>query len=594
MKQLFTFALVACPLVQAVAAVQIEVAATRWLALTDSQTGRAEFLWGGQPVPLFTPSDEADCATLAMAFLATTRERHGVAPETLVLDDVRFLPLGQIGASDKWAVRYVQEIGGIPVVNGSLSVLLDGTGEPLSLQTSALPDVSSLPHGVAVSEKVAQRAALASFRERHGVEPSHIGGPRLVVDQVNRPGGRSPVLAWEFELLHESEGARPVGERLRIDARSAQVTSSESTVYDLDVSGTVSTYATPGIAPDLESNPPELMPVPDVYVTCDQGVEQTDENGNFTFGGVDTITNVVIKFEGEWARVESDWFVGYRLELDDFSTGDPPPVMNAPLGDPPSEQSFSTAEANAYVTLNKMRQWLLDVDPGDDTWDFQSWALVNKAGNCQAGKFSVNGPKVSFERASGDNCLHGGYSTWVAHEMGHWLSFLYGNGGGFGLGEGTADVFAMYLLDTPFVGLDYYGEGEGAVRSGLNDKQFCGFDDGQLIDDCHGAYSHPNGLPFMGAAWKVRRNLKLTHGDAAGGMVADELFLSWMKSFNQFQLHPVIEKQWLLLDDDDGNLCTPSPNWDDIRDGFRGARLHGHAPAGMWWLQRLDRDLSGQ
>ena len=126
----------------------------------------------------------------------------------------------------------------------------------------------------------------------------------------------------------------------------------------------------------------------------------------------------------------------------------------------------------------------------------------------------------------------------------------------------------MYFLDTPFVGLDYYGEGEGAVRSGLNDKQFCGFDDGQVIDDCHGAYSHPNGLPFMGAAWKVRSNLKATHGVAAGGMVADQLFLSWMKAYAQFQLHPVIEKQWLLLDDDDGNICTPSPNWDDIRDGF--------------------------
>jgi hypothetical protein len=40
----------------------------------------------------------------------------------------------------------------------------------------------------------------------------------------------------------------------------------------------------------------------------------------------------------------------------------------------------------------------------------------------------------------------------------------------------------------------------------------------------------------MGAAWKVRRNLKQAHGVAAGGMIADPLFLSWMKAYSQHQL----------------------------------------------------------
>ena len=29
----------------------------------------------------------------------------------------------------------------------------------------------------------------------------------------------------------------------------------------------------------------------------------------------------------------------------------------------------------------------------------------------------------------------------------------------------------------------------------------------------------------MGAAWKVRRNLNLTHGDALGDMIADSLLM---------------------------------------------------------------------
>ncbi len=568
MKHAITLALLACALNQAAAASQEAVEASRWHAVIDATTGRAQFLYGARPEPLFEPRNEAECAFLAGEFIAATRARHGVVPHTLVLDDVRFLPLGQIGASDKWAVRYRQELDGIPVVGGALCVLLDRTGQPLSLQTIALPDADHLRESPSLSAGAARSRALAVFHERHGVHADHVGEPRLVVDQLDVPGGRVPVLAWELELLYTAAGERPVGERLRVSARTGAFTSAESTVHDFDVTGTVSTYATPGSAPDLDSNGPVLTPVPDVYVTCDQGARQTDGNGDFTFQGVDTITNVVIRYEGAWARVESDWYLDYKLELDSFSTGDPAPIMNAPNGMPPGEQSFTTAEANAYVTLNRMRSWLLEVDPGDDIWDFQAFALVNRGGNCQAGMFSVNGPKLSFERASGDDCLHGGYSSWIAHEMGHWLSLFYGNGGGFGLGEGTADVFAMYLLDTPDVGLDYYEEGYGPVRSGMNDKQFCGFEDGQLVKDCLGVDSHRNGLPFMGAAWKVRRNLKLTHGNGAGSMVADELFLSWMKSYNQFQLHPVIEKQWLLLDDDDGNICTPSPNWDDIRDGF--------------------------
>jgi len=565
MKNTISIALALCSFTTALASQE----APRWHAVPDGSTGRAQFLYGGGAAPRFAPQTEADCELLAREFLAATRDQHGVAPATLVLDDVRFLPLGQIGASDKWAVRYRQEIDGIPVVSGALSVLLDTTGQPLSLQTMALPDTEHLAQARALSPGAARTRAAALFSERKGVHANHIGDAKLVVDQVIVPGGRVPVLAWEVELLSEREGENPEGELLRIDARTGDLSSTEETVHHLDVTGTVSTYATPGVAPDIDSNGPVLKTVPHVYVTCDQGTETTDENGDFTFGGVNTITNVEIRYVGDWATVDSDWIApDHVTELATFSTGDPDPVMNSPLGMVPSEQSYQTAEANAYMALNEMRAWLLDVDPGDDTWDFQAWALVNKIGNCQAGKFSVNGPRVSFERGGGGNCHHGGYSTWIAHEMGHWLTLLYGNGGGFGLGEGTADVFAMYLYDTPDVGLDYYAEGDGAVRSGMNNKQFCGFDDGQLIQDCHGAYSHPNGEVFMGAAWKVRRNLKLTHGAVVGGMVADELFLSWMKGYNQFQIHPVIEKQWLLLDDDDGNICTPSPNWDDIRDGF--------------------------
>ena len=153
---------------------------------------------------------------------------------------------GQVGASDKWAVRYRQEIDGVPVVAGSLSVLLDRTGQPLSLQTTALPDADALEEGGVLSVAAARRRALALFEARKGVTADHVGQPRLVVDQVVVPGRRVPALAFELELLSTPELGGAEGERLRIDARTGGLTSAEPAVYHFDVTGTVSTYATPG------------------------------------------------------------------------------------------------------------------------------------------------------------------------------------------------------------------------------------------------------------------------------------------------------------------------------------------------------------
>ncbi len=95
-----------------------------WQGEIDPTTGRASFLYGGRLEPLFEPLVESECVLLAELFIEQTRANHGVAPRTLRLEHVKFLPLAQIGASDKWSIRFVQELGGFPVVGGALNVLL--------------------------------------------------------------------------------------------------------------------------------------------------------------------------------------------------------------------------------------------------------------------------------------------------------------------------------------------------------------------------------------------------------------------------------------------------------------------------------------
>ncbi len=73
----------------------------------------------------------------------------------------------------------------------------------------------------------------------------------------------------------------------------------------------------------------------------------------------------------------------------------------------------------------------------------------------------------------------------------------------------------------------------------------------------------------MGALWKVRRNLKNTHGVEAGGAVADSLFVGWMNAFTIGRIKSVIEYQWLILDDNDGILSNGTPNLTDINSAFQ-------------------------
>jgi hypothetical protein len=156
--------------------------------------------------------------------------------------------------------------------------------------------------------------------------------------------------------------------------------------------------------------------------------------------------------------------------------------------------------------------------------------------------------------AAGGSCNNTWFSTVIAHEQGHGLNVRYGtNNGSDGMGEGNADVFALYAFDTPLNGQGFFTNG-GAVRTGNNTRQFCG----DCSPSCYGEV-HSDGEPWMGAAWKVRVNLNNSLGNTAGDQTADLIFLSWMNAFNQREIRSIIELQWLILDDHDANLTNGTP-----------------------------------
>ena len=533
-----------------------EAKGASWKVAADPATGYLEMLYGGSALPVFEPRSDAEWYSVGRVFLTELEPLHGLAGGQLVDDRVHLLPLGMTGGVDKMTVRYRQELAGIPVVGGTVNLLFDLSGRLLSVQSTAAPRLFG-PVDANVSADAAGRTAIRDFADRHGLRPIEVGQSELVFRQIDR-GRRIARLAWQQELAWHAEGAYPIVERVWVDAVTDAVIDVENLVHQFDVDGTVTTMATPGTFPDIASNPEVQMAVPYVRVDHPGGSVFADANGEFTVPGTSPV-DVTVRYVGLFNQVFNDAGDEY--------------VLNASLSDGggllmnPASSDEITAQANAYIHVNTVRDFIRAADPGDSTADFLVTSNTNLDSTCNA---FFDGSSVNYF-AAGGGCPNTAYSSIIAHEYGHWLNVLYDtHNRGDGMGEGNADVFAMYTFDDPVVGHDFCGTG-CIVRTGTNTTQFCG-------DDHPGCYfgEHVNGRVWMGAAWKIRRNLNTTHGNSLGDMIADTLFIGWLNAYDQTRIRSIIEAQWLTLDDDDGNIDNSTPNYSDIDAAFREQGFPGY------------------
>ena len=524
-----------------------------WRFLPDPGTGRLRLISGGRGRPLFRPSRDEDYVELGRRELDRTLALHGIGRDTLVLDRALFLPLGQIGAEDKVTVRFRQAVRGVPVVGGFVNVLFSTDGSLLSIQSTGLPGLSGFPTAPAASGRQAADLARRSFAAR-SAPPTRIGEPVLVVDAHEGPDGtRSPRLSWQVDVAREDPGAIPEGTRFFLDARDGSVLRTENTVHHADVGGTVTSMATTGLDPDSATNPPAPLPMRYLVVQSAAGTTTTDANGQFVFPGATGPLDCTFIYAGPLAAVGnaagSDYTVTQTL-----ATGTGNQVLMNPAGAPEY-----TAQANASLGVARQRDWVRALNPAEDHMEFQRLAIVNWPNACDA--YFDGGEIVFF--AAGSGCPNMAYTTVVSHEDGHWANVMFGTGNGpDGMGEGNADTWAEYVHDTPIVGAGFYGPNT-ILRDGRNTRPFCG-------DCCGGCYGevHADGEVWMGAAWKMRAHLVADFGNAAGGLAANLLFLSWMEAYDQVAIQSVIETQWLTLDDTNGNIDDGTPHYAEIDQGF--------------------------
>ena len=536
-----------------------------WRLVIDESARSFELLHGGRREGPLRPQTEAEWFGQARHFVAETAAVHGVSGATLIDEKVVYLPLAQVNTTDKVTVRFSQSVGGVPVDGASVNVLLTTTGELLSIQNKALNGIQSMSTRPALEAGQAASIAEGLFVREAGEGPLYASLPELVIKSFEGPFGVNARLAWRSDLLLKGADKAPVGNRYWIDAQNGTLLEKRTNIHHLDVGGQVLTNASPGLDPDTPANPPAPEPMPHVFISASIGSTFADANGNFNFVGINNPISITVNYQGTYNDVQNDTSAGAN-HTEGFNSLQPGVNNVVVMNNTPAPDPLVTAQANCYVSSSYLRTWLTNVNPADTTLDFTVVSNTNQPADCNA---FYDGVSINFF-TEGGGCVNTAFSTVVAHELGHWLNDLYNTFNGFdGMGEGNADVFAMYAYDDPEVGKDFCGSG-CSVRSGTNTNPFCG----DNMSACYGQV-HADGMPWMGAAWKVRENLNATHGDAMGDMIADSLFLGWMNGFDQQEIKSIIETQWLTLDDDDGNIDNGTPNYPDIDAGFRAQGFPG-------------------
>ncbi len=531
-----------------------------WQIAVDAETGFAEMIYGGGAHLGSEPRTEEQAQALAAVALETSAALHGVDLTTLAPERVTFLPLGQIGSGDKWTVRYAQRITGLDVDGARVNVLIDASGRLLSVHSTAVAQQSQLAALPSFGAESAMAAAGEAFLNRHGPGSADATRPLLGAQRVVRDGQRRARAAWSFQLSRGLGTENPVGEHFWVDATDGSILSRESTIHNFDVTGTVLSRATAGVAPDGPGNPETDQVMKYARVASPAGTVISDANGNFNIVGVNAPLAVTVTYYGDFNDVQNS--TGGEFSLTQTVQPNTPTtlLMN------PTDSATITPQANAFIGVNLVRDWIRTINPTDATADMRFRSNVNLSQTCNA---YFDGVSINFYLPGG-GCPNTCYSTVISHELGHWLNVLYLTGNGSdGMGEGNADVWAMYTYDTPVIAQDFFGPGQ-AIRTGLNNQPFCG----DANPGCYGQ-AHANGEPWMGAAWKVRNRLNITNGNAAGDLIADSVFLGWMNGYNQTQLRSIIETQWLTLDDNDANLANGTPHFADIYGGFRDQQFPG-------------------
>ncbi|MEE9554988.1 MAG: T9SS type A sorting domain-containing protein [candidate division Zixibacteria bacterium] len=483
-------------------------------------------------------------------------ELFGVSPGDLkpgsnLVGGLRTLPLmynKETGERKFTLVYYSQYGNDIPVFRADLGLLVrNESGFPLVMAASALRDLDGfeVPLGVGINAPMAQNAVKSFYAEL-----INFSEPRLVIwaginDQIVRP-------AVAMEIIADNDKyATPDYEKwlFLVDALTGELLYTEDMILNTDITGNVSGMATEGWGADICSTE-AVTSMP--YVRAEiQGGEwvYADESGDFVIPNDGDLEDTVIsEIRGQWFRVNNQYGSNARLTESVI----PPGPVNF-IHNETNNREHNLAEVNGYIHANVVRDYTLTYNDTFPTIrDQENFPVnVNLNDNCNA---YYDYSSINFY-TSGGGCANTAFSTVVHHEYGHHLVAVAGSGQGQ-YGEGLGDVMGVLISGESGLAYGFFNNCSQPMRDADNNLQY----------PCTGEI-HACGRLISGCIWDLRNELMANYPDEYEDIIGTLLT-------NSIPLHrgdlitPSITIDFLVLDDDDGDIDNGTPHYDEICAGF--------------------------
>ncbi|MGE3171210.1 MAG: hypothetical protein AB7O97_01210 [Planctomycetota bacterium] len=532
-----------------------------WFAHHRPATGTPDRIYGtGQPLPDWRGSSLAEARRHADAALLEHADLLGLGAS-----EFRETIGARMGSC--WSFTYAQSFRGLPVIGGRADVRIHENGVLAMLGSVAVPIDTGFDVTPAIDETTAALQAWLALGDRptRARQPVPRVAPLLCIwADVDADARSSPHLAYEVHVSNvDADGNGRIG-RCYVDARDGTLL---RFVDDKHHCGCGRAHAGPGAA----AHAARALPTPTTVTvmgwtrTAESavaapvnvplagcvlsvpgiGAVTTDQNGQFTIDITAPVTITVTNLDG--------------VRCAPITPALPTPAsVTVTPGVPATLQVLTAAATDVQLAHTNVLHWttrtnefarsVLGDTPQLDLLDTIQ-PHVNQAGACNA---FYTGNTISFYLADAiGGCHNTAFSSIVAHECGHGLDDRYGgisNAPTDGLSEGWGDIVAMYLFDSPDVGLDFYTAPGSVLRSGDNTTPW-----GTQTE------AHQSGESWMGFAWKVRQNLRTLLGTSAAVAISNQVVLGTIVANSTNQVDAAL--QVFLAADDDGNLLNGGPHY---------------------------------
>ena len=502
-------------------------------------------------------------------------------------------------------IRYTQRRAGVPVYGSELRLLVGLVpGFPVLSASSTLRDLGdfepkmmdaklnrdrarkAVSHFVQLNfvgeELRAEESDLEYFSKPELVIWAGVEGntppPRLAVSFVaGRRGGARSSLKPGQKPGPKPTSAGPRSWRFIADASTGRILHMESLIYFLDLAGSVEGKVTEGVAAAACA---EEVPTPFPYVEVGypgDGSVFADAGAAFTIpnSGSDPIT-LSAASDGEFFDVfvsERHGPLGERIQTSAAPPGPVKIVFNAT-----NTNEIARAAANAYVSANEARDWVLTYNPAYPVIaaerDFNVVVGVAHPGLCAGAYYDLLDPSILFCVAIpedySDVYLMAGYRDSafrpiVHHEYGHHVVESASTLVGFEYHQGMADIIPMLISGDADIGVGFRDDDcTNVLRSADNNCQ-------KIPGGCTCGTTEGCASLFSGIIWDIREELAITepadYADIISSLVVNSIPINtgWGIDVN-------IAIDLLTLDDDDGDFDNGSPHREEICTAFA---MHG-------------------